>query len=174
VHCYDVAPCTSPTDGFRSSSYWVSPLWRLPSDPTPTTPTSTTPTPTTPTPAPTTPTPSADQAPAVQAAAPSAGAKRVKRNASIRVTFSKKIRAATLTRATVRLSRKGRAARVPMSLTYDPRRARLVLKPKARLLPGTTYRVVVTSNVRDTAGNALDQDSRKPGIQPATWTFRTR
>jgi hypothetical protein len=164
LHCYDVSPCTHPTDGFRSSSYWVTPLWRTSSTPAPT------PTPT-PTPMPV---PPAAQAPAVQASAPSAGATRVSRRTSIRVTFSTKIRAATLTRASVRLVRAGRAARVPARLSYDARRARLTLTPKSRLRPGTTYRVVVTSKVRDTSGNALDQDPQKPGIQRATWTFRTR
>jgi hypothetical protein len=162
VHCYDVAPCTSPTDGFRSSSYWVTPLWQNASDPT-------APTPTTPTP-----TPPAAVAPVVNASAPSAGATRVSRSVAIKVTFSRKIRAATLTRASVRLHRKGTAARVPTRMSYDAKRARLTLKPKSRLRPGTTYRVVVTSRVRDTLGNALDQDPDKPGIQKASWTFRTR
>lgn len=164
VHCYDVAPCTSPTDGFRSSSYWVTPLWQNASDPTVPTPT---PTPT-PTPPPTA------VAPVVNASAPSAGATRVSRNASIKVTFSSKIRPATLTRTSVRLHRTGSTARVPMRLSYDAKRARLTLTPKSRLRRGTTYRVVVTSKVRDTLGNALDQDPVKPGIQRATWTFRTR
>ncbi|CUR62490.1 exported hypothetical protein [metagenome] len=163
VHCYDVAPCTSPTDGFRSSSYWVTPLWQDVSDPTAPDPT--------PTPAPT---PPAAVAPVVNASVPGAGATRVSRSASIKVTFSTKIRAATLTRASVRLQRKGKAVRVPMRMSYDAQRARLTLTPKSRLRPGTTYRVVVTSKVRDTLGNALDQDPDKPGIQRASWTFRTR
>lgn len=165
VHCYDVAACTFPSEGFRSTSYWVTPLWQDPVDPTvPTTPT--------PTPAPTPP-PDAVP-PVVHGSTPSAGATRVNPGASITVTFSKKVRAATLNRMSVRLHRAGRSARVPVRLSYDAGRTRLTLTPRTRLRPGTTYRVVVTSKVRDTTGNQLDQDPQKPGIQGATWTFRTR
>ncbi|WP_374454433.1 DUF4082 domain-containing protein [Nocardioides sp.] len=164
VHCYDVASCVFPSNGFRSSTYWVTPLWQDPADPVPT------PTPPTPTPTP----PPGTQAPAVHGSAPSAGATRVSRGTRIKVTFSTRVRPATLTKASVRLQRAGRSGRVPTRLTYDAARRRLTLVPKQRLLPGTTYRVVVTSKVRDVFGNALDQDPQKPGIQRATWTFRTR
>ncbi|MDR7254719.1 hypothetical protein J2X46_003717 [Nocardioides sp. BE266] len=162
VHCYDVAPCTYPSQAFRSSNYWVTPLWQELADPIAPTPT---PTPTT---------PAALVPPVVHTSAPGAGATKVNRGAKIKVTFSKKVRPATLTRMSVHLHRKGKAARVPVRLSYDARRARLTLVPKMRLRPGTTYRVVVTSKVLDTFGNRLDQDPDKPGIQRATWTFRTR
>lgn len=162
VHCYDVAPCSFPSDAFRSSNYWVTPLWREVAGATPTPPT---PTPTSPTDA---------LPPLVNASAPGAGAKRVSRGATIKVTFSKKVRPATLTRMSVRLHRKGSKARVPARLSYDAARQRLTLVPKKRLQAGTRYRVVVTSKVRDTFGNKLDQDPEKPGVQQATWTFRTR
>ena len=162
VHCYDVAPCTFPSDAFRSSNYWVTPLWQEVAGATPTPPT---PTPTSPGDA---------LPPLVHTSAPSAGAKRVSPGASIKVTFSKKVRPASLNRMSVRLHRQGKAARVPTRLTYDAARQRLTLVPKKRLRAGTTYRVVVTSKVRDIFGNALDQDPQKPGIQRATWTFHTR
>jgi hypothetical protein len=110
----------------------------------------------------------------VHTTAPSAGAKRVSRGASIKVTFSTKVRARSLTKGSVRLHRKGSKARVPARLSYDPGRRRVTLVPRKRLQAGTRYRVVVTSKVRDTFGNRLDQDPEKPGIQQATWTFRTR
>jgi hypothetical protein len=160
VHCYDVAQCAYPSHGFRSTNYWVTPLWQEPSAPAPTTPTPTT--------------PAGAVPPLVHASAPSAGAKRVSRGASIKVTFSTKVRASTLTRGSVHLHRRGSTARVPARLSYDAARQRLTLVPTRRLLPGTTYRMVVTSKVRDTFGNALDQDPQKPGVQQATWTFRTR
>lgn len=167
VHCYDVAPCAYPSRGFRSTNYWVTPLWQELSDPTSPTPT---PTPTTPTPT----SPAGAVPPVVLASTPSAGAKRVDRGASIKVTFSKKLRPTTLNRMSVHLHRAGRSARVLVRLSYDAGRKRLTLTPKTRLRAGTTYRVVVTSKVVDTFGNRLDQDPAKPGIQQATWTFRTR
>ena len=38
----------------------------------------------------------------------------------------------------------------------------------------TTYRVVLTTRVRDLAGNRLDQDAGTPGRQRASWAFTTR
>lgn len=163
VHCYDVASCVSPTRGFRSSNYWVTPLWRDPTDAPEPTPTATP-----------TATPEQLAPPRVDATAPRAGATRVRLGATIRVTFSERVRAATLNRATVLLHRKGRTDRVAVRLTYDAQRRRLTVDPKARLLPNATYRVAITSGVVDLAGDSLDQDSRRAGDQRAAWRFRTR
>ena len=168
VHCYDVASCVSPTRGFRSSNYWVTPLWRDPTTagpmPTPTPTATATPTATPEQPAP----------PRVTAAVPRPGATRVRTGATIRVTFSERVRAATLNRTTVLLRRKGRTDRLAVTLAYDAQRRRLTIDPKARLRPGTAYRVLVTSDVVDPAGTSLDQDPRRRGDQQAAWRFRTR
>lgn len=162
VHCYDAAKCRSfPTAGFQDSSYWVSPVWENP--------------PQGPFPSPAAPGPPADvESPSVRAATPSGGATRVALGTTVEVTFSEHVRAALLTRANVRLLRKGRPTPVRATLRYDEQRARLVLDPVGRLRPRTAYRVVIDTLVVDVAGNPLDQDPRKAGAQAATWQFRTR
>ncbi|GAA1943301.1 DUF4082 domain-containing protein [Nocardioides hwasunensis] len=161
VHCYDVATCQYPSRAFRSSTYWVTPLWSVPQGQ--------------PVPPPAVPAPPADvDGPSVRVTVPTQGNKRVRTRQRIRITFSEPVRAALLTKATVRLVRVGHKRPVPARLRYDVGRHRLSLTPRSRLLPRTTYRVVVSTAVADLAGNRLDQDPTRPGLQRATWTFRTR
>jgi hypothetical protein len=170
VHCYDDGACGSfPVRGYKSSTYWVTPIWRIPQ----TTPTASTGTPTDPstsTPGATT---SDREAPHVTSEAPAPATRQVKAGAKVKARFSEPIRPATLTQATVRLLRKEGSMRVATRLTYDATRHRLVLHPRVRLRRHTTYVVVITTRVRDTAGNRLDQDHAKAGLQKASWTFRT-
>jgi hypothetical protein len=42
------------------------------------------------------------------------------------------------------------------------------------LAANTRYKAVVTTGVRDLAGNALDQDSTTAGDQQKSWTFTTK
>ncbi len=162
VHCYDNAQwCSFPTNRYRSSTYWVSPLWQNPSDQ--------------PVPPPAVPTPPTDVvAPVVKSAQPSNGAKRVGPRRSIKITFSEGVRSRLLTKSSVRLKQKGRKKRVPVRLRYDARRHRLTVDPVGRLRPATTYRIVIATRVVDIAGNRLDQDPGRDGAQRATWRFRTR
>lgn len=161
VHCYDVASCDHPRNGYRSSNYWVSPLWEVAAG--------------APVPPQTVPAPSSDGvAPSVRAAMPRGGEKRIGLRTTIKVTFSEGVRAALLTKANVRLLRAGQRAPVAVRMRYDARRHRLSLDPRGGLRPRSAYRVVISSAVVDTAGNQLDQDPRRPGAQRATWTFRTR
>jgi hypothetical protein len=161
VHCYDVASCDYPKNGFRSSNYWVTPLWEVEAG---------APVPPQPVPAP----PVDSVAPTVRAAMPRGGEKRIGLRATIKVTFSEAVRPALLIKANVRLLRVGQRAPVATRLRYDERRHRLSLDPRGGLRPRSTYRVVISSAVVDTAGNRLDQDPRRAGAQRATWTFRTR
>ena len=163
VHCYLNAACGSfPVLDYRSSSYWVTPLWQLPGDQPPGTPP--------------TGVPVDKTAPRVTNGAPARGSKGVEVAARtrVKVLFSEPVRKATIKRTTVRLLQ-GHAARpVRARLRYDADRQRVVLTPRSALRRATTYRVQVTTGVRDLAGNRLDQVPRKPGRQQATWTFRTR
>jgi subtilisin-like proprotein convertase family protein len=93
--------------------------------------------------------------------------------ATIRARFSEAMRRASLTGATVRLVRAHHTRGVPATVTYDARRLRVVLDPAHALRHRTTYRVVVTTAVKDLAGNRLDQDPTRTGGQPVSWTFRT-
>jgi subtilisin-like proprotein convertase family protein len=94
--------------------------------------------------------------------------------ATIRARFSEAMRRASLTGTTVKLVRAHRTRAVPATVTYDARRHRVVLDPVHALRHRTTYRVVVTTGVKDVAGNRLDQDPTRTGGQPVSWTFRTR
>jgi Domain of unknown function (DUF4082)/Bacterial Ig-like domain len=171
VYCYDDAECGSfPVRGHLSSTYWVTPLWQDPGpDPT-ATPTAT---PTgTPTATPTPP-PVDRKPPRVTAVSPAKGTARVKVAKPVKATFSEPVRRASLKRSTVLLMRKGSSKPVAVRLTYDAARQRVVLHPRTRLRHATTYRVVITTRVHDTAGNRLDQDPSRAGQQRASWTFRT-
>jgi subtilisin-like proprotein convertase family protein len=111
--------------------------------------------------------------PRVSATSPKAGAARVGQSKDVRVTFSESVRRSTLTAKTVKLVRKGTTVRIPASLTYDRATRTLTLDPTRRLRHHTTYKVVVTTGVKDSAGNALDQKPSLAGNQKARWTFTT-
>jgi subtilisin-like proprotein convertase family protein len=111
--------------------------------------------------------------PRVSAASPKAGATRVGQGKDVRVTFSEAIRRSTLTASTVKLVRKGTTVRIPATLTYNRATRTLTLDPTHRLRHHATYKVVVTTAVKDVAGNALDQKPSVAGNQKARWTFTT-
>jgi hypothetical protein len=176
VFCYDDQNCGFfPVHGHRDSTYWVTPLWQAPTtDPVEPIPS---PTITPPPPGGTPPgkPPTASQlAPRVSVVAPVPGATGVKVTAIVKATFSEPVRRATVSTMSVRLLRKGSTKAVPTRLSYDASGRRVVLRPRTALRHMTTYRVVVTTDVRDLAGNRLDQDHSKPGRQRVQWTFRTR
>lgn len=153
VFCYDDAVCGSfPVRGFRNSSYWVTPLWTGAA----------------------TSHPLGDGAegvaPRVVRVKP--GARAAKPTTAVHLTFSKAIWPSTLTPRTVRLLHGKRS--IATRLTYRPGLRQAVLTPRTRLRGGTTYRVRVSTRVRDSQGNRLDQNLRRAGRQPGNWTFRTR
>ena len=162
VHCYEDAACGSfPVRDYRSSTYWVTPLWQATDGPPPGSPPGA---------------PTVDQEPPrVIGGGPARGAQGVKAAAAkVKVRFSEPVRRDTLTRRTVRLLVGAKATLVKVRLRYDADRERVVLTPRKPLRSATTYRVQVTTGVRDVAGNRLDQMPKKAGLQKATWTFRTR
>jgi hypothetical protein len=112
--------------------------------------------------------------PRLSRGAPVRGAKAVRVGANVSGVFSEPVRRASLTRSSVKLVRKGTVTALPARLSYDAGRRRVTLDPTSALRRHTTYRVVVTTAVRDRAGNRLDQDAGKPGRQRASWTFTTR
>jgi len=113
-------------------------------------------------------------APRVSTVRPAAATTGVRRRADVQGTFSEQVRGRTLTSLSVRLLRHGSSAVVPARLTYDAARHRVTLDPTRPLRPHTAYRVVIATSVRDLAGNRLDQDASKAGLQRSRWTFRTR
>ena len=113
-------------------------------------------------------------APRVTTVRPAAATTGVRRGADVQGTFSERVRGRTLTSLSVRLLRKGSSTAVPARLTYDAARHRVTLDPTQRLRPHTAYRVVIATTVRDLAGNRLDQDASRAGLQRSRWSFRTR
>lgn len=147
VHCYDDAPCGSfPVRGYRSSTYFISPLWRdvIAGDPV------------VPAPLPTTPgtEPSPPDVGTVDTTRP-----RVVARKFLTITFSEAIRPSSLNRRTVRLVRRGQARRV--ALRRGERRVTIRPTPRS----SGKHRVVVTRGVQDLAGNPL---------LPERWTVRVR
>jgi subtilisin-like proprotein convertase family protein len=112
--------------------------------------------------------------PRLSRGAPVRGAEAVGIEADVSGVFSEPVRRASLTRSTVKLVRKGTRTALPARLGYDAGRRRVTIDPTSALRRHTTYRVVLTTWVRDLAGNRLDQDAGTPGRQRASWTFTTR
>lgn len=127
----------------------------------------------------TTPAPSTSSAtdvshPKVTGSSPKAGAHGVRRGATVTATLSEKARKATVNGTTVRLVRKGSAKALAATVTYHRATRTIGIDPATRLKAGASYTVVVTTAVKDLAGNALDQKAAKSGLQRAVWSFTTR
>jgi subtilisin-like proprotein convertase family protein len=119
--------------------------------------------------------PSSDAShPRVTGTAPKAGVSGVKRGANLKATLSEKVRKGTVTASTAKVMRKGSTKVVSAAVRYDATTRTVTVDPAAKLKAGTTYKVVVTTGVRDLAGNALDQKPAKTGLQKAVWSFTTR
>ena len=173
VHCYDDAVCGSyPVRGHRQSNYWISPLWQRDAgvpgpSPTPTRP---------PGGGPGGPGQGPTPTPGASKAAPRVVGWQVKPRsgrAQVRIRFSEPLRASSVKPRAVRLLR-GNGAAVKARLRLSKNAAEVTLTPTASLRPATSYRVVVTTRVRDAGGDRLDQQPKKPGRQDATWNFKTR
>ena len=144
-------------------------------DPAPSpTPTSTATPTTTPTPAPTASDAGDTRHPRVSSTSPRQGASGVRRGADVVATMDEAVRRATVTGSSAYLVRKGTNRHVTATVTWQPGTKRVVIDPAKRLRADTTYRVVVTTAVKDLAGNRLDQNPTKAGLQAKAWRFTTR
>ena len=102
--------------------------------------------------------------PRVSARVPTSGATGASRTANIKVTFNEAMRASTLTIATVRLRDSTTGAILTAVVTYDAGKHRATLNPASKLAAKRTYRVLLSSSIRDKAGNALSATG---------WNFKT-
>ncbi|HEY4190507.1 MAG TPA: Ig-like domain-containing protein [Candidatus Limnocylindrales bacterium] len=102
--------------------------------------------------------------PTVSARSPKAAATGASRTASIRITFAEAMRAWTLTTSSVRLRDSTTGAILAATVRYDTRTHRATLNPTAKLAARHAYRVLLSSAIRDRAGNTL----RATG-----WSFKT-
>jgi hypothetical protein len=101
--------------------------------------------------------------PTVRKRSPKPGAK-VSTKASVTITFSEPLQ--NVTKSTVQLVGPG-AKKVSVTLTIDPVKNRVTLKPKRRLIPRRRYRVKIGSTVVDEGDNRLASTDR-------SWRFSTR
>lgn len=113
-------------------------------------------------------------APSVTATKPTAGKRGVSRVANIKATFSESVRPLTVNRGTFYLVKVGTTTKIRASVTYNADLKKATLNPRGTLQSQTRYRAVVTTYVKDLAGNRLDQNPTTTGRQVKSWTFRTR
>jgi len=120
-----------PTQSFQGSNYWVDPVFSYTPPPDTT-------------------------APTVLSITPGMSANYVAPNATITVTFSEALDAATVTSSTIQLF--NGATPVTAGVSYDAATKTATLTPTAPLANSTTYSISVTGGaggVEDAAGNAL-------------------
>lgn len=94
-------------------------------------------------------------APTVTTVSPLDDAANVAVGANIQVTFSKDMRAETITADTILLLDAITHASVPGAVSYDAANKRATFDPTADLSAGGEYAVVVTTGVKDLAGNKM-------------------
>jgi hypothetical protein len=102
--------------------------------------------------------------PTVVAKSPAPSATGVSRSTNIKAKFSEQVRSSTVTTSTVRLQDTATGSIVPASVVYDTGTRRAILDPSSRLAARRTYKVLVSSSIRDRAGNRL---------RATSWTFKT-
>jgi Bacterial Ig-like domain len=100
-------------------------------------------------------------APAVVARSPGSGATGVTLTPSVSVSFSEAVQGVSTSTFVLRDASSG--AVVGSTVSYDATAHRAVLRPGSRLALGRTYRVTLSSSIRDAAGSSLAATS---------WTFR--
>jgi hypothetical protein len=54
---------------------------------------------------------------------------------------------------------------------YNEAQRKVILEPEVSLQRGVTYKAVVSTQAKDLAGNRLDQNRNRDGLQPKIWYF---
>ena len=54
---------------------------------------------------------------------------------------------------------------------YNAAQRKVTLEPEISLKRGATYKAVVSTQAKDLAGNGLDQNRNRAGLQPKVWYF---
>jgi hypothetical protein len=57
------------------------------------------------------------------------------------------------------------------TMGYNAAQRKVTLSPPNPLERGTTYKAVVSTRAKDLAGNRLDQNRNRAGLQPKVWYF---
>jgi hypothetical protein len=118
--------------------------------------------------------PNKKMAPRVLSTFPRANAKAVAPKASLRATFSEKMKASSINGKTFKLVKKGSTKKLSARVTYNAATKKATLNPTASLRKGLTYKAVVTTGAKDVAGSRLDQKRTTKGLQQKLWSFTVR
>jgi hypothetical protein len=77
----------------------------------------------------------------------------------------------TINGKTFKLLEKISATKIAATVSYNADTA--TLDPTNPLRSGVTYKAIVTTGATDVAGNPLDQNPTKTGLQQKAWSFTT-
>ena len=102
---------------------------------------------------------------------PTEGARGVSHYPRVVAFFSEDMRERSLFRA-IQVFKKG--SNTPISnytVWYNARERKVILDPEIALKRGVTYKAVVSTQAEDLAGNRLDQNRNRDGLQPKVWYF---
>ena len=115
-------------------------------------------------------------APKVLSTSPQANASRVAPTASLKATFSEKMQPASLKSAFKLFKNKkgSNTNKLSARVSYNAATKQATLNPSNSLRRGVTYKAVVTTEAKDVAGNQLDQNPTKAGLQQKVWSFKVR
>jgi hypothetical protein len=112
--------------------------------------------------------------PTVERVVPAEGATGIDPVANLEVFFSETMRPRSVNANTVELFEKGSSAPLAAQVSYEAATNRAILNPNADFAAGKSYRAIVTTGVRDQAGNRLDQDLAATGNQRMIWFFTVK
>jgi len=119
--------------------------------------------------------PNKKTAPRVLSTFPKANAKAVAPKASLRATFSEKMRASSINTKTFKLfKKKGSTKKLSARVSYNAATKKATLNPTTSLRKGLSYKAVLSPGAKDVAGKALDQKRTAKGLQQKVWSFTVR
>jgi hypothetical protein len=91
--------------------------------------------------------------------------------ANVTATFSEDMREASVVMNAFKLFKKGSTTQIAAQVSYDAVTDTATLIPTNNLKRGATYKAVVTTVAKDEAGNRLDQNDSRGGLQQKVWFF---
>ena len=70
--------------------------------------------------------------------------------------------------------KEGSSNKLSATVSYNAATKQATLNPTTSLRRGVTYKAVVSTEAKDVAGNPLDQNPTKAGLQQKVWSFTVR
>jgi len=71
----------------------------------------------------------------------------------------------------IKVYKKGSDTLLDSTMSYNAAQRKVTLEPEIALKRGATYKAVVSTRAKDLAGNRLDQNRNRAGLQPKVWYF---